>query len=707
MHIKNIFVVMWLVSILMISTSVFGSTIYYCYANDLGTDYLETLKTFQGVVNRGAPRLFVVHDDWDDAILDNLMDYYTNYTWTELTGATQAQARAAVFNNTTLNAICDEMIVYDEDDANLAILCAITEASRYGCCIVEDAEYSEMLNTLGFSVKYDRRGYASWNSNTNCQSWARTQAQSYKTYYCSDIYGMSDDSMKTTPRVRGADYMVKKKMITFLLDRDNKHGTGTWSIQEDIIQTYPNQSISFGWWSSEGDDVTAVTEERQTTMGHGPNVSLLSELSAPGALDQQLPTTVGIYNSNKTYIFVSFSQGDALGFCQWHNLYHWDEDSYLVSGKKIRELYEFGMMHTPLQTDHQPFIPYYYYDTQDDLGKNVLFTGKGYGFNKPSTLYSNNALGGWCDEAADYMEACDLHDMMVADSGIQDNTVVLKNIIKNMDAHDGWVLRSILTKNNLDTTDDEDDDPVIYYNTPIFGDPVASVLDASNDMHAAFTANAIEDSMAERQFFWVFLNHSVTARKMEVLMDKLATESRFDNLEVFHPDKFIKLYRKHSGCGVFPTKLTDDAFCKQDSPTTNYGSNDAVRVRGGATNKKIIGFLKFVVDNSGGTTSIGSATLKLKVEDKNINGVTVRQVSDNSWTEGSITYNNMPSRGTALDQVSNLTSGNWYEFDVSSFVTTAPGTYTLALTTAQDSAGLDFYSKEGNFSNQAQLICDD
>lgn len=701
-------------AVLLALTSVSAaSTIYYCYADELdsssGRSFHNVLRSFQGVVNRNGPNLYVIQKDPDVDILNNLMAEYTGYTWTYLGHATdQEAARDAVFGNATLNALCPNMIIYDFNAGSneLVICAAATCAVRYNStCIVEDAELSEMseyFNTVA-DYRYLSNSGQAWSTNYNCMSYINSMHNTYNNDYASDIICMLGDYCFQTPwhMADALDYAFSMRMVSFLLDASNVHGTGTWTFQNAILDRMPAQSIVYGWWSSEGDDVTAVTEKKLITMGQGRNVSLLYHLSA-AEIDQNLPDTVGVYNANKKYCFISFSQGDALGFCQWHNLEHWNAESQYTSGKLIRELYEFGMMHTPLQVDHQPSIINYYYDTQDY--KNVLFTGKGYGFNKPSTLEANNNLVGWCNQAEIYMEAGDIHDMMIADSGVTDNLDVFKKVIEQTDARDGWCLRSIITKNNLDSSGTYDDDPVVYYNVPVFGDPVSATLDAGGDMIAADTADDIATSMANRQFFWVFLNHSVTAERFEDLMVILNSDSRFNDLNVMHPDKFIKVYREYAGIGAFATRCIDDAFVKQEGGAGV--DSEVLRVRSAASNKQIFTFLKFVVDNSGGTTDVNTATLRVKVEDKAINGITCKSVSDNTWTEETINWSNQPSQGSVLDSVSNLSPGDWVEFDVSSFVT-GPGTYSFVLRTAQDSAGLDLHSKEASdFANAPQLICE-
>ncbi|KKK54482.1 hypothetical protein LCGC14_3084300, partial [marine sediment metagenome] len=111
-------------------------------------------------------------------------------------------------------------------------------------------------------------------------------------------------------------------------------------------------------------------------------------------------------------------------------------------------------------------------------------------------------------------------------------------------------------------------------------------------------------------------------------------------------------------------------------------------------------YAKFTV--SGATGTITTATLKLKVEDQTIvNGVTVSAVTG-SWAEGTITWSNdsLSWGGSALDTKSSLSSGTWYEFDVSGSVT-GNATYTFGLKST-DTSSRTWATKES--ANDPELL---
>lgn len=80
------------------------------------------------------------------------------------------------------------------------------------------------------------------------------------------------------------------------------------------------------------------------------------------------------------------------------------------------------------------------------------------------------------------------------------------------------------------------------------------------------------------------------------------------------------------------------------------------------------GYLKF--DLSGITSSISNATLRLNVGSTSAVNHVVKFVSDDSWTENSITYNNRPAASSVLDTSAVPASGEWIEFDITALTET-------------------------------------
>jgi hypothetical protein len=61
-------------------------------------------------------------------------------------------------------------------------------------------------------------------------------------------------------------------------------------------------------------------------------------------------------------------------------------------------------------------------------------------------------------------------------------------------------------------------------------------------------------------------------------------------------------------------------------------------------------------------------------------GYDVRSVSDNNWTESTLTYSNAPAVGPVLGSSGAVTTGAWTSVDVTSYIT-GNGSWNLALTT--------------------------
>jgi hypothetical protein len=136
---------------------------------------------------------------------------------------------------------------------------------------------------------------------------------------------------------------------------------------------------------------------------------------------------------------------------------------------------------------------------------------------------------------------------------------------------------------------------------------------------------------------------------------------------------------------------TDDTFVTAANPTTNKGTLSNLRVRTENGNERY-SFVKF--DASGITGTVQAATLKVYSTDVGVD-VEVREVSDNSWSESTLVWDNMPALGASIDTTA-CSAGTWCQWDVTSFVTGA-GTYSFVLVSS-DNNNDDFASKEGGFT---------
>jgi hypothetical protein len=136
-----------------------------------------------------------------------------------------------------------------------------------------------------------------------------------------------------------------------------------------------------------------------------------------------------------------------------------------------------------------------------------------------------------------------------------------------------------------------------------------------------------------------------------------------------------------------------------DTPTTqatNYGSLTTLRIDGSPI---VRSYLRFDVQGLSGTVT--RATLRIFANSAATSGCVANIVSDNTWTETGINYNNAPLLGSALGSSGPISAGTWISMDVTVHIT-GNGTYNLALITPGSTA-VSLASRESG-TNAPQLI---
>jgi PKD repeat protein len=141
-----------------------------------------------------------------------------------------------------------------------------------------------------------------------------------------------------------------------------------------------------------------------------------------------------------------------------------------------------------------------------------------------------------------------------------------------------------------------------------------------------------------------------------------------------------------------------DARVSSASPTRNFGADQTVRARLGATSE-VQSYLRFTVDGLGGGRILG-AVLRLYVTEPSVEGGTL-SAAPGGWDEATLTWQNAPGVGTTvLDSAGTAFPDTWVELDVSALVT-APGTYEFGLASASSNS-VSYSSREG--SNPPRLV---
>jgi hypothetical protein len=138
-----------------------------------------------------------------------------------------------------------------------------------------------------------------------------------------------------------------------------------------------------------------------------------------------------------------------------------------------------------------------------------------------------------------------------------------------------------------------------------------------------------------------------------------------------------------------------DAYVKAANPTINYGSATTIRTDASPI---IRSYLRFEVQ--GLSTSIKRATLRIYANSNSTIGYSVSSITDNTWTELGIKYDNAPAVGAPLGSSGNITGGTWSAVDLTPYIT-GNGTYNLALTSTS-STEISLSSREA--ANKPQLI---
>jgi hypothetical protein len=139
-----------------------------------------------------------------------------------------------------------------------------------------------------------------------------------------------------------------------------------------------------------------------------------------------------------------------------------------------------------------------------------------------------------------------------------------------------------------------------------------------------------------------------------------------------------------------------DSYVNESSPTTNYGTSTQFRVDGSPIVRT---YIRFNVQGLSGT--ITHVQLRVFANSSSSAGYTVGSVSNNTWTESTINYNNAPPAGSPAGSSGAFGTGVWTTVDITSLVA-GNGTINLALATTSSTA-VSLASRESG-ANAPQLI---
>ncbi|KKZ71635.1 CBM96 family carbohydrate-binding protein [Streptomyces showdoensis] len=137
---------------------------------------------------------------------------------------------------------------------------------------------------------------------------------------------------------------------------------------------------------------------------------------------------------------------------------------------------------------------------------------------------------------------------------------------------------------------------------------------------------------------------------------------------------------------------TADTYVDSQNAATNYGAAQQLGVDNSPVKQLLLRF-----DVSGLAQPVTSAKLRIHVDDVSgaeaTNGGTFRAMSNTTWSETSVTYDNRPAiDGATLGTLGAVARNTWYEVDVTSYVK-GNGTFAIGVTSSS-SNGADYDSRE-------------
>ena len=156
-----------------------------------------------------------------------------------------------------------------------------------------------------------------------------------------------------------------------------------------------------------------------------------------------------------------------------------------------------------------------------------------------------------------------------------------------------------------------------------------------------------------------------------------------------------------------------DAYVSSAAPTTNYGTNTALKVQKVSSGTEDITYMKYGIGTAG---NVGTAILYVYGAASAANSsVPVRIVpsADTSWGETTVNWNNKPLLDTTLcplpEYLITSTTPAWYAWDITEYVRSqkvaGKAAVTLALTAPSNSVNFaSFNSKEAGAANAPRLM---
>ncbi|BDI29747.1 hypothetical protein CCAX7_17980 [Capsulimonas corticalis] len=192
--------------------------------------------------------------------------------------------------------------------------------------------------------------------------------------------------------------------------------------------------------------------------------------------------------------------------------------------------------------------------------------------------------------------------------------------------------------------------------------------------------------------------------------DNVTGWGSLNGVNLFHDLSGAAAYTPPSTTTVTSSPLADANVHDGSYAKNNFGSQTALHVQTSAkAGSNEIAYLKF--DLTALPATISSATLRLYGSNPTSGysgAATASGVSNNSWTESGVTWNNRPAVGSALSSATVTHTAAWTQWDVTSFVQAQKAAgqtqVSLAVTMGSSAANADAFNSRESASNKPQLV---
>ncbi len=145
---------------------------------------------------------------------------------------------------------------------------------------------------------------------------------------------------------------------------------------------------------------------------------------------------------------------------------------------------------------------------------------------------------------------------------------------------------------------------------------------------------------------------------------------------------------------------TRDATIKESSPNVNYGTLDSLEIDSDSPKDVLLHF-----DVTGiGSATINKVSLQLYATDGSNFGGEFFEAASSNWSEGTVTWNNAPSKnGTPLGSLGYTTANTWYNLDLPLSFVNGDGPVDIRISSTSTN-GADYASRENLNDNAPKLI---